>query len=130
MTDLPVPAGATPPDTMYAKPAAWVASGAGAQGNLFLTGRAGTGKTTLLRKFMAEAGDTAIVLAPTGVAAMNAVQQASGDGRILTGLLFLDPNSQNLNQNLKLAAKPLNELDKNELCPGSRVLNSINEGLR
>ena len=72
MTDLPVPAGATAPDTMYAKPAAWVASGAGAQGNLFLTGRAGTGKTTLLRKFMAEAGESAIVLAPTGVAAMNA----------------------------------------------------------
>ena len=72
MTDLPVPAGATVPDTIYAKPATWVASGAGAQGNLFLTGRAGTGKTTLLRKFMAEAGESAIVLAPTGVAAMNA----------------------------------------------------------
>ena len=60
------------PNSIYAAPAAWVAAGAGAQGNLFLTGRAGTGKTTLLRKFMAEAGDTAIVLAPTGVAAMNA----------------------------------------------------------
>jgi ATP-dependent DNA helicase PIF1 len=41
-------------------------------GNVFLTGRAGTGKTTLLRAFMEEAGDTAIVLAPTGIAAMNA----------------------------------------------------------
>lgn len=72
MTDLPVSSAAQTPDTIYAKPAEWVASGAGAQGNLFLTGRAGTGKTTLLRKFMAHAGDTAIVLAPTGVAAMNA----------------------------------------------------------
>lgn len=60
------------PENIYAAPARWVASGAGAQGNLFLTGRAGTGKTTLLRKFLAEAGDSAIVLAPTGVAAMNA----------------------------------------------------------
>ncbi len=60
------------PETIYAKPAEWVAQGAGAQGNLFLTGRAGTGKTTMLRQFMAEAGDSAIVLAPTGVAAMNA----------------------------------------------------------
>ncbi|PKP80277.1 MAG: AAA family ATPase [Alphaproteobacteria bacterium HGW-Alphaproteobacteria-18] len=60
------------PDTVYAAPAEWVARGAGAQGNLFLTGRAGTGKTTLLRKFLAEAGDKAVVLAPTGVAAMNA----------------------------------------------------------
>lgn len=60
------------PDNLYAAPARWVASGAGAQGNLFLTGRAGTGKTTMLRKFLAQAGDSAIVLAPTGVAAMNA----------------------------------------------------------
>lgn len=72
MTDLPANPTAQTPANIYAKPATWVADGAGAQGNLFLTGRAGTGKTTLLRKFMAEAGDTAIVLAPTGVAAMNA----------------------------------------------------------
>ncbi len=60
------------PETLYAAPAEWVARGAGAQGNLFLTGRAGTGKTTLLRKFLAEAGDKAVIVAPTGVAAMNA----------------------------------------------------------
>lgn len=60
------------PETVYAAPAEWVARGAGAQGNLFLTGRAGTGKTTLLRKFLADAGDKAVVVAPTGVAAMNA----------------------------------------------------------
>ncbi len=60
------------PDSLYAAPAKWVASGAGAQGNLFLTGRAGTGKTTMLRRFLADAGESAIVLAPTGVAAMNA----------------------------------------------------------
>ncbi|MDX1292642.1 MAG: AAA family ATPase, partial [Hyphomonas sp.] len=62
----------TTPDTIYAAPAKWVATGTGAQGNLFLTGRAGTGKTTMLRKFLAGAGEKAIVLAPTGVAAMNA----------------------------------------------------------
>ncbi len=62
----------TTPDTIYATPANWVATGTGAQGNLFLTGRAGTGKTTMLRKFLAGAGEKAIVLAPTGVAAMNA----------------------------------------------------------
>ena len=60
------------PETIYAAPAEWVARGAGAQGNLFLTGRAGTGKTTLLRKFLSEAGDRAVIVAPTGVAAMNA----------------------------------------------------------
>ncbi len=40
--------------------------------NLFVTGRAGTGKTTLLRGYRARSGDNLIVLAPTGVAALNA----------------------------------------------------------
>jgi len=63
-------------------------------------------------------------------AALNAVQEAKEEGRILTGLLYLDPNSQDLTQNLNVATRPLNELSDEELCPGSRVLNSINEGLR
>ena len=40
--------------------------------NLFLTGRAGTGKTTLLKKILRMVGDKAVVLAPTGLAAVNA----------------------------------------------------------
>ncbi len=40
--------------------------------NLFLTGRAGTGKTTLLKRLLRDAGDKAVVLAPTGLAAVNA----------------------------------------------------------
>lgn len=62
--------------------------------------------------------------------AIAAMQTANDEGNILTGLLFLDPNTQDLNQTLKLATRPLNKLGKNELCPGSRVLNSINDGLR
>lgn len=62
----------TSTEDIYAAPAKWVSAGAGAQGNLFLTGRAGTGKTTLLKRFLEAAGEDAIVLAPTGVAAMNA----------------------------------------------------------
>ncbi len=63
-------------------------------------------------------------------AALHAVQSAHDAGRILTGLLYLDPDTQDLNQSLNLATRPLNELGKDELCPGSRVLDSINEGLR
>lgn len=40
--------------------------------HIFLTGRAGTGKTTLVRRFMDMAGEDAAIVAPTGVAAMNA----------------------------------------------------------
>ena len=39
--------------------------------NVFLTGRAGTGKTTLLRRIIASEGDRTVVLAPTGLAAVN-----------------------------------------------------------
>ncbi len=40
-------------------------------GNLFITGRAGTGKSTLLRCLAREVGDRCVVLAPTGLAAVN-----------------------------------------------------------
>ena len=40
--------------------------------SLFLTGKAGTGKTTFLRQLKAESPKRMIVLAPTGIAAMNA----------------------------------------------------------
>ena len=40
--------------------------------SIFLTGKAGTGKTTFLRKIVAESSKRLIVVAPTGVAAINA----------------------------------------------------------
>ncbi|MBO8453628.1 MAG: AAA family ATPase, partial [Bacteroidetes bacterium] len=40
--------------------------------NLFLTGKAGTGKTTFLKKLKESAPKRMIVLAPTGIAAVNA----------------------------------------------------------
>lgn len=40
--------------------------------NLFLTGRAGTGKTTFLRQLRDESPKRMVVLAPTGIAAINA----------------------------------------------------------
>lgn len=64
------------------------------------------------------------------MAALMSLQDTKENARYLTGLLYLDPNSQDLNQTLNLASRPLNDLGKVELCPGSRVLNSINEGLR
>lgn len=39
---------------------------------IFLTGKAGTGKTTLLRKIMSSTHKRAVIVAPTGIAALNA----------------------------------------------------------
>lgn len=40
--------------------------------NIFLTGKAGTGKTTLLKQIKAQSSKKMVIIAPTGVAAMNA----------------------------------------------------------
>ena len=39
--------------------------------HLFLTGRAGTGKSTLVRHFLATTDRNVVVAAPTGIAALN-----------------------------------------------------------
>ena len=51
--------------------------------NIFLTGKAGTGKTTLLKEILKETDKNYIVAAPTGIAAINA------GGITLHSLLFL-----------------------------------------
>ncbi|NLE96567.1 MAG: AAA family ATPase, partial [Propionibacterium sp.] len=38
--------------------------------HLFLTGKAGTGKSTLVRHFLATTGRRCVVAAPTGIAAL------------------------------------------------------------
>jgi ATP-dependent DNA helicase PIF1 len=43
-----------------------------AEGGVFLTGRAGTGKTTFLKAFMEETELKAAIVAPSGIAALNA----------------------------------------------------------
>jgi hypothetical protein len=40
--------------------------------SIFLTGKAGTGKTTLLKKIIASTFKNAVIVAPTGIAALNA----------------------------------------------------------
>ena len=39
--------------------------------HLFLTGRAGTGKSTLIRHFLSQTDRSTITVAPTGIAALN-----------------------------------------------------------
>ena len=55
--------------------------------SIFLTGKAGTGKTTLLRKIKEQSTKKIIVVAPTGVAAMNA------KGTTINSLFQLPPGS-------------------------------------
>lgn len=62
--------------------------------------------------------------------AMNAVLNAKAKNEILTGLLFVSPDSQDLHTLLQTSDRPLNTLTKADLCPGSKALEEINAGLR
>src|SRR5690606_36742380 len=59
-----------------------------------------------------------------------ALQAARGQGEILTGLLYVDPDSQDLHEVIQTSQKPLRSLAESELCPGQKALDMINAGLR
>jgi len=63
-------------------------------------------------------------------AALDATSHYTREGKILTGLLYIQRDSEELHDQLGTARRPLNSMDENELCPGSRFLDSINAGLR
>jgi 2-oxoglutarate ferredoxin oxidoreductase subunit beta len=62
--------------------------------------------------------------------AVNAMMRAKEKGEILTGLLYLNPETTDLHHTLNTNSKPLNSLSKNDLCPGSEMLKEINAELR
>jgi 2-oxoglutarate ferredoxin oxidoreductase subunit beta len=62
--------------------------------------------------------------------AMNAIIDAKARKEILTGLLYMNPDSENLHSVLETTDVPLNRLTEKELCPGNEALKDINAGLR
>jgi 2-oxoglutarate ferredoxin oxidoreductase subunit beta len=62
--------------------------------------------------------------------AMNAMHHAKQKGEILTGLLYTNPNTNDLHHLLKTVDEPLNALKESALCPGNKVLQEINAGFR
>ncbi|HLU94360.1 MAG TPA: 2-oxoacid:ferredoxin oxidoreductase subunit beta [Membranihabitans sp.] len=62
--------------------------------------------------------------------ALERLQQAKADGEILTGLLYVEPQSKDLHSLLETSDTPLNQLAEDDLCPGSAVLEEINREFR
>ncbi|MCH2022497.1 MAG: 2-oxoacid:ferredoxin oxidoreductase subunit beta [Saprospiraceae bacterium] len=56
--------------------------------------------------------------------------EAKENGQILTGLLYIDTESQDLHTINNTVDIPLNQLKEKDLCPGSKTLEKINEGFR
>ena len=82
------------------------------------------GSVLRLRKLAAEYDPT------DRIKAMNYLQQRAAAGEVVTGLLYIDPQSIDLHEHINTVETPLNQLDVRELCPGSVALDRINAGLR
>jgi 2-oxoglutarate ferredoxin oxidoreductase subunit beta len=64
------------------------------------------------------------------LAAMTFLQHHAAKGQIVTGLLYVTPDAEDLHDNLNTIDAPLNALGAKELCPGSSALEKINASLR
>jgi 2-oxoglutarate ferredoxin oxidoreductase subunit beta len=63
-------------------------------------------------------------------AALGFLQHHAAKGQIVTGLLYVDDEPEDLHAHLRTAEVPLNTLSEKELCPGSAALEKINASLR
>jgi 2-oxoglutarate ferredoxin oxidoreductase subunit beta len=62
--------------------------------------------------------------------AVNHISQAAAKGEVLTGLLYLSPDAEDLHAHLNTYDTAFNKLGEKDLCPGSAMLDKINAGLR
>src|SRR5882757_9068819 len=64
------------------------------------------------------------------LAAMAFLQKHAAKGQVVTGLLYVDPDSEDLHAHLNTVDTPLNGLEAKDLCPGTAALEKINASLR
>jgi 2-oxoglutarate ferredoxin oxidoreductase subunit beta len=64
------------------------------------------------------------------VKVMNYLQQHAAAGEVVTGLLYVDPDSADLHEHIHTIETPLNHLTERELCPGAVALEKFNASLR
>ena len=62
--------------------------------------------------------------------AMTFLQKHAAKGQIVTGLLYVDPEAEDMHSHLDTVETPLNTLDEKALCPGTTALDKINASLR
>ena len=63
-------------------------------------------------------------------AALGFLQHHATKGQIVTGLLYVEKDSEDLHAHLHTIDGPLNALGENELCPGQAALHKFNASLR
>jgi 2-oxoglutarate ferredoxin oxidoreductase subunit beta len=64
------------------------------------------------------------------IAALNYLQERAAAGEVVTGLLYADPEADDMHANLNTVDTPFNQLAERELCPGAAALQKFNASLR
>ena len=64
------------------------------------------------------------------IEAIKKIQQSYEKGKVLTGLLYINPKSKDLAETLNIIDKPFNALNEEDLCPGKSEISKINAGLK
>jgi 2-oxoglutarate ferredoxin oxidoreductase subunit beta len=64
------------------------------------------------------------------LAAQNFLARHAAKGEVVTGLLYIDPEANDLHAHFDTVPKALNTLGESELCPGQVALDRLNAGLR
>ena len=64
------------------------------------------------------------------LAAQNFLQRHAAKGEVVTGLLYIEPDSSDLHDSFNTVKTPLNQLNTPDLCPGQRQLDKLNASLR
>jgi 2-oxoglutarate ferredoxin oxidoreductase subunit beta len=82
------------------------------------------GSKLVLRKVAAEYD------AADRLGALSFLQRHSAMGQVVTGLLYVDREPEDLHHSFNTVATPLNALSEKELCPGAIALDKINASLR
>jgi 2-oxoglutarate ferredoxin oxidoreductase subunit beta len=62
--------------------------------------------------------------------AIRTLLEHKAEDKLMTGLIYIEQESENFHQILNLPQTPLNQLTEDVLCPGGSALKSINKGLR
>jgi 2-oxoglutarate ferredoxin oxidoreductase subunit beta len=62
--------------------------------------------------------------------AVNRLELEKEKGRLLTGLLYVNPDITETHDIINSTKRPLNSLTETDLCPGNTALQKINESLR
>ena len=63
-------------------------------------------------------------------AALGFLQHHAAKGQIVTGLLYMDKDADDLHGHLDTVATPLNSLGEKDLCPGQAALDKFNASMR